>query len=223
MKLQHSKTVKLFYDKFLYRVTFILGCASIFRDKNLPYARQQIDILQQKYDTNSPLTVNYFRRENTITEADFLCAKYLYNEFSNSREYTLRIEHPRLNIYTNDEAWCDSLIKSGFKAVEYAKPDIENLAKILEGNTIIVAKPFPYSHKITLDHTVDRSFYNWIMANRDKIKIGNVCLESIKEGNYCRGYYFYIRDERILQLVNLMIGPSISRVDKIVSTANSDK
>ena len=61
------------------------------------------------------------------------------------------------------------------------------------------------------------------MGNQNKVKIGQVCLEEIKNNGYVRGFYFYVRDEKVLRLVTLMIGNSITRIDKIVCKANIDK
>ena len=43
-----------------------------------------------------------------------------------------------------------------------------------------------------------------------------------KNNGFTKGLYFYVRDEKILQLLNLFIG-KIQRIDKIVSSDNSDK
>ena len=65
--------------------------------------------------------------------------------------------------------------------------------------------------------------------NRDKlIEIINekvqcpICLETIERNGYTRGMYFYVRDEKILQLLSLFVS-KLARVDKLVYNPNIDK
>ena len=55
-----------------------------------------------------------------------------------------------------------------------------------------------------------------LIHNPSKVKVGETCLEGIKKGQYVRGFYLYITDEKVLTLVNLMIGSQIARIDNIV-------
>ena len=70
---------------------------------------------------------------------------------------------------------------------------------------------------------MDSNFYKWLSNNDDKVKIGDTCLESIKNGNYVRGFYFYIRDDKVLSLIHLMISGGIARIDNLVYPAVKDK
>lgn len=69
---------------------------------------------------------------------------------------------------------------------------------------------------------VDPNLAEWIISNKDKAKAGPVCLQEIANNGYVKGYYIYIRDEKIIQLLNLFIG-NIQRIDKLVYIAKTDK
>ena len=46
-------------------------------------------------------------------------------------------------------------------------------------------------------------------------------LQEVKNNGYVNGMYFYVRDEKVLQLVQLIIGGNIKRVDKFINSALS--
>ena len=62
---------------------------------------------------------------------------------------------------------------------------------------------------------IDISFSNWLIANSDKSRVGDKTLVSIQQG-YVSGSYFYVRDEKILIIVQMLIGNTIQRIDKLV-------
>lgn len=224
MSYKLTETTKLFYDHYLYKVVIVNGLSSIFRDKNFSFAKKMLDDLQLCYENHEPLVMKYYARQQLIKESDFLVAKYLLNLFEKSDGYTFRIEHPRLTVYSNDKHWLESnLLNHEIDIIEYSQPDNRYIDQLKVKNTILFNNPFDYEYKVTLDSKVDSSVYNWLMGNQNKVKIGQVCLEEIKNNGYVRGFYFYVRDEKVLRLVTLMIGNSITRIDKIVCKANIDK
>ena len=90
---------------------------------------------------------------------------------------------------------------------------------ILSNNEII---PFPYKITFAGKKQTTSHLLNWIKNHKDKVKIGRIALEAV-EGGYAPGLYFYTRDEKILQLVSLLIGHNFQSVQRIVSTQDLDK
>jgi hypothetical protein len=70
---------------------------------------------------------------------------------------------------------------------------------------------------------INKDFAIWVKANSDKCQIGQLTLNDIETQGHLYGNYMYVRDEKILNLLLLLIGNSISRVDKIVYKGNIDK
>jgi hypothetical protein len=64
---------------------------------------------------------------------------------------------------------------------------------------------------------------DWIEANKDKARIGDKALDYLVNDGHLNGYYMYIRDERVMQLVYMLAGSSIRRIDKLVYNSNIDK
>jgi len=214
------ETTKLFYDRYLYKVSVKNSLSSIFRDKNLSFAKHELGKLQYQHDNeNYPLNLVKGLRQVHISYEDFFHAKFLLNEFEKQSDYKLRVEYPTIRIYSNDEIWISKLENASMDVIDIYRPKNIN---VLTKNTILI-DDFPYEFKITLRDRVDPMFANWVKVNRDKIKIGDKALECVETNGYCRGFYFFIKNEKILQLVNLMINGSIARIDKIISNAVIDK
>jgi hypothetical protein len=219
------ETTKLFYDQYLYKLTVVNPLVSIFRGKNLTYARQQLDKLQLQYETNSILafSFHYGARVIQLTEQEFTAAKILLAEFNMHKNYTLRIESPRMAIYSNNKKWVNTLLEKPIVTTEFWEPNNASINLLIKNNIIITDQYFNYNYKITLKEKVNTQFYNWLINNSHKVKIGDTCLECIKNGDYVRGFYFYLKGEKTLSIVNLMIGGEIARIDNIVYRASKDK
>jgi len=218
--LKRFETTKLFYDEYPYKVTLKNNLGHIFRDKNLAFAKQEIDRLQQKYDQGLPLVRVAYLKEHKYEVETFLEARDLYIEFSKQDDYKLRIQNPYMQIYSHDYDWLHYISEKIKSTFEFWEPNQK--LPTLEKNVIVVEEEPEYLYKVTLDSTVDANLASWIRNNPGKAKAGRTCLETIENNGFCRGFYFFVRDDKILQLLNLFIG-KVQRIDKLVSYANSDK
>jgi len=213
------ETVKLFYNEYPYKIVVSNPLSSIFREKNLAQAKTVLDDLQHLYEQQQPLIRSYGRRQEHLSHKTFFEAKNLYIEFSKKINFKLRIEGNIISIYSHNYSWLQHLATK-FNANEFWEPRID-ISKFNK-NTIIIDEPSIYEYKVTLGDNVDPNLADWIISNKDKAKAGNVCLQEIANNGYVKGYYIYIRDEKIIQLLNLFIG-NIQRIDKLVYIAKTDK
>ena len=76
-----------------------------------------------------------------------------------------------------------------------------------------------WEYKVTFNSkNVPEAFKDWALSNKRHLKIGPVFLEELTQSNRylnLSGLYFYVKSEKILTLVQLLVGSCISRVDKI--------
>ena len=222
MKLLNSReTTKLFYDVYLYKLVVVNGLSYLFRDKNLSLAKEELDLLQQQYDSDEPLTRGSYGFKYPVEHNTFIEAKNLYIEFCKQEDFKLRISNPHMQVYSHDYDWLVMLSLKIKSAYELWEPKLENVTA-LDKNVILVNHPIKYLYKVTLGQSCDKNLANWIRNNPDKAKAGNTCLETIERKGYVRGLYFYARDEKILQLLNLFVG-KLARIDKLVYNTNIDK
>jgi len=217
--LKYLKANKLFYDKYLYKLEIHNSLAPIFRNKNFPYAREVLDKIQFNLEDSGNLFFKLGRLLRQVSNNDFKEAKYLLSEFQNQDNYTIRIQSPSLNIYTNNKHWLEKIATYSSNTITLWNPISLNI----EPNVIITQDQKPYQYKITLTSKVDEAFGMWADNNLDKVWIGKVLRECIRTRQYTQGMYFYLRDEKVLHLISIMIGSSIKRVDKIVCNDNIDK
>ena len=223
--MKKFETTKLFWGKYLYKLCINNGIGTIFRDKNLSYAREVLDKLQHQYESGQPLILNSFSRETPVKELSFLDARKLYKFISRTDDWTLRIENTTTCIYTNDREWLHTL-KSAINKnnlLELWEPNPDHLPH-LTANTIIVDKSNGYDYKITLGpkQSDTQGFANWARSNSKQVRVGPVLMSNLENHGYVSDLYFYARDEKTVQLCNLMLS-NIRRVDKLVVKSNLDK
>ena len=212
-------TVKLFYDEYPYKLVVRNSLSHIFRDKNLPNAKKEIDKLQDLLVKGQPLTRTAFLRSESVELQTFLEAQKLYIEFNQFTDYKLRIENPLMQIYSHSYDWLINITHKIKNCVELWEP---NSKVELAPNVILIDKPNDFEYKVTLGLEVDPGLATWIASNPDKAKAGATCLKEIANKGYTRDFYIYIRDEKILQLLSLFV-TNIPRVDKLVYIAKTDK
>lgn len=224
MSLQKYETHKLFYGKYFYKLGLYNNLGHIFREKNLSFARQILDKLQNDYENGELLSFSLGMRVNPVQEETFLEAKKLYKFFSKADDYMLRIERGFVCVYSNDKNWINKIIQDLKPGTvrEFYEPLKEDF-DLLSSNTIIVNHSNGYEYKVTLGNKKGSpEFARWAKNNNKLIKLGPVAESEMLNRGYVANMYFYARDEKTLQLCHLMLD-NIRRVDKLVVKSNIDK
>jgi hypothetical protein len=226
------ETNKLFYNQYLYKLAFSNNLNVIFRqefqkDKKLSYAREQIDKFAEQYRNNEPIMRQIWRTAVQVPEQDYLDAKELYSILKRSSDYKIRIDpQSTITIFSNNEDFLLEIagrLKAKNKVLH--KPN-ENYAKILQEKTkiILVDKKPDLKLKINFNSKrCNKEFANWIRANTDKARMGRIALENLESYGYLSGFYMYVRDEKVLNLVTLLAGNTIRSVEKLVYKGDIDK
>lgn len=227
---QHS-TSKLFYRKYLYKIELCNNLNNIFRsenqkNKNLDYARDRLDEFASNYRNGEPLIQNFFRTSREVPMEHYLDAKNLYLILKNEKDFTIRVENgSNLSIYTNDKYLLDKVVdKMQIPVVGYWKPARGTREIILKQDTVLVDKQPEFPLKIYFSNEyIPTDFSNWLRANRDKSRIGDKALWCIDRHDRMNGFYFYVRDDKVLSIVSMLVGHAIRRVEKLVYVSNVDK
>ena len=221
MKLLNTE--KLFYDKYMLRASMYFTMAPIFREKKFNHTRDVLDDLQHQFEQGSEELIwnKGYRYSRPITIDEFQDTLNLYNSLTSQdyNSYSLRVEQMNLNWYSNDEGQLDQLIYRFKKRIVSISKPTESQKNLLEPN--IILKPSKYEFKVTVGATVDPNVAYWFEKNSDKVKIGSTFLECIKQGQYVKGFYFYVKNEKVLNLVKIVLGGEITRIDKFVNNVQS--
>lgn len=159
--------------------------------------------------------LHVWRDKVRISAIEVVEAQKIYTELSKNKEYKLRIENQCITVYSKDRDWLYNLgCALDPAAYEWWEPQNN-----LEPNILIMSsKMKDWGYKITLGINVPQEFYSWAVTNSDKLKIGSKLLAMLRSHRKqsLNGYYFYVRNDKMLNLVNLVIGSGIQRIDKIV-------
>jgi hypothetical protein len=214
--LQKFETTKLFYGEYLYKLTIKNQLSTEFREKNLPNARRVLDNMQQLFEDNQPLQISRGLRVSPLSKEHFSEATKLYTHFSKAQNYKLRVEQQYMNVYSNDISWLNTIIYDIGDSVNLISLHEPNPNYTLTPDTILVDKSNGYQYKVTLGNDRgDETFGLWASNNPNLIKIGPKLQQELFDNGYVSGMYFYARDDRTLQLCNLML-TNIRRIDKLV-------
>lgn len=208
-------TNSLFYNKYLYKLCFLNGLASVFRNKNLKYAGQHLDDLQRDYLDGNPLYFSKKLRHIPISVSDFTDSKILYNKLSNVRDYGLRINHPNLCLYSNDYSWLESIAGAISAKCSIYFPE-EEVKKLLDKD-ILYKEQSDYKYRVTLNFEATDKLGFWLENNLDKVKCQKDLINDLKEGRGTYGRTFYVKDDNHLMLANLVCSVGFLKIQKIVT------
>jgi hypothetical protein len=215
--LKVLETTKLFYNEYPYKIVLRNALGHIFRDKNYKVSRDILDSLQLKYEKGEPLTWGSYLVKQYEVDT-FIEAKYLYSEFIKFNNYKIRIENPIMQIYSSDLNWLKKIAKNVSGCYELWEP-----TTVLSKNTIVVSKPTPFQYRVTIQsNQKNPNLATWITNNPDKAKGGRKLLSELTRDGLVRGLYFYVRDEKVLNLLGLMLSHPF-RVDKVITKQDNDK
>ena len=230
------ESVKLFYNKFYYKLELFTGAAFRFRNKDLKTVKQTIDEFWANIDLvktrdldDWPTTLSYstrywLQRFNPTEEDINNCQKlhtYLSQTDKNAR---VRVEINNLSIYSNLK---ESLYELGNSLSSNHPPSFyepsDALKDQLKPNVLFHSFADKYKYKITLGKVYDSSLAAYIKANNNNfVKAGPACIEAIENlsiGSY-NNFYIYVRDDNILNLLS-MFGFETKRIEELLP--KSDK
>jgi hypothetical protein len=218
------KTESLFYKKYTCKALVHNSLAMLFRNKNLPRIKKHLDVMQQQAEAGLPLHHPTRIYGPTITLEDFQDACLIHEALKSLKgNFTLRVEGYSLSIFTNDADWIENLSKKIY-VLEFYSPENEEHEVFLKNNidVIVVDDEPSFVYKVYFRDNVEKGFAQFAERNPDKIKIGKIALDAVKNNYLTTGLYFWARDEKILSLAQLALGGGVKRIVKHVSKINID-
>jgi hypothetical protein len=210
-----KKTNKLFYDKFVNKISFDTPVALLFRN------RQDVAVLLEFFE-------DYRRRINNtksgnievgkswrpiklnLSQLEFIekVVKLLMKE----TDFGIRVENYSVSVYTNSDSLLDKIEElSPDNIREISKPVDEKIKGYLINNPYkIILNSYEYKFKVTYNPLKENteSFKQWCQS-MPKIKL--LKIHPSLEG------YFYVSDSKVLGLCRLFLGNKIRRVDENVT------
>lgn len=228
MKLYETK--KLHYGEYLYKLVINNRFSNYFRtefqkDGRLDYARQRINEMNKNYNPEKRVleirgwatySINPYEE---VPAEELWDAIDIYRYLRINKNYKVRCEMYSLTLYSNDR---NMLIKLGNKLrakyIEFWEPDPSNIETLLTNNNIIIVNSPPeFEYKITFGKKMGKpAIARWILANPTLGKMGSTTIDYCLDSAWVKGLYFFVKDQRSLMIVQMIIGDNISRIDKLV-------
>ena len=122
-----------------------------------------------------------------------------------------------MTIYSNTRDW---LYDTGAKlrqSLEWWEPQDE-LTPLKPGYAYL-KRPIPYEYRVYLKGHVSPDACKWLLANNnDKVKLGHTLIAYIEGPLQPRlnDFYFYAKSDRVLTVLQLLMGNNIRSVSKVV-------
>lgn len=197
--VQTKYTTRVFNKKHKYKIVILSKAANLFRG-DLSYIERISDI--------GP----FFLRNCSEDDKKFIL--HLIQNFKKMQDYFFRIESPYINFYTNNAEDIEKLAKidpGRIKYVCYPEPGTEDTLE----KGIIITKRLDYAYRVTMGPTRKnyKDFLNW--AKDKRLKIPKTCERMLSREKAWGGYYFYVKDDKLLTLVKMFLGSDIQLVEPV--------
>lgn len=215
--MSYSKnTNKLFFKKYVYKIAVRTPVASQFRGKNLTLTRLQLAVLEERLTKNGSASVNtggYYNRQYA-SSSDLRIAKQLLNLLETFEDFSLRVEHTTLGLYSNDPNFIPAIENIiGITVEEVAKPQNDDIKDfLLSKPKAIIRKEYTHKYKVTVKplYSEADNFVGWA-EKLPKIKVAS--------NRYDYGGHFYVADEKTLSLCHIFLSDKIAKIEELVTAA----
>lgn len=209
MKLPKSvrikETISLFMDKYQYKVVLVSPAASWFRGGDIEEVRKSVA-------SASSSNVLWVRK---LVPAEIKKALGIATVIEKMTDYTIRVESPYINFYTNSSKDVETLANLDDQQVKYITMPSKNNPALCSGQ--IIVKNLDYDFKVTMGRT--RKDYSTFVAwceNNDKIRITSKCKRDLSRSSSWGGGYFYVKGEKTLTMVRMFLGSEIGKIESVI-------
>ena len=210
--IQVKKTTKLFSNLYQYKVVVRTPCATWFRKGMLDVVLEELKLIEDTGKIRSFLVSRNIR--NIKKELGYV--RELHKILSTrSPNFLIRVEHPLVSIYTNDDSLVEEIGNLDPESIKYISLPEDNKSSLLVEGVVLV-KNIDYGYKVHLGPCGNNeSFVKWCEEN-DKVRLPRRAKYNLLKPKSFGGYYFYVKDEKTLTMVKMFIGSSIHKIEKVV-------
>lgn len=143
----------------------------------------------------------------------------------NGLEYRKRTECRKISIFTNDVKVIDKIKSLNLVILEVSEPRKEHIKYLQLNKNIIVSDKVDYRYKVSFNYKkIDSNFADWLKINNENnnIQITDYVLHLISRSNP-QSNYFYVKNDKVLSLVQMMFPKNIRKIEHIVTSEEIDK
>jgi len=196
------------------------------RNGKLSYAAQIISEHQFSYQTNGVIYKSRWGINEPVSIEELKDAETVYRLLKAADGYMVRVELNSLNIYTNDVTLLEDMQSKLIADAEIWRPSEKTIDFLKQNKNVILVDKVPeFPYKISFGRKpAKKELAKWIENNRDKVTCGPRLFESLQtENRWIQGQYIFAKDEKVILLLQMLIGDNIARIDKLVYKETIDK
>lgn len=197
--VQVKESVKLFLNKYNYKIVLVTKHADLFRNKGyLQFADVDANILM-------PENID----DQLYCLGQFLCKL-------DQRDFSVRIEYPYVNIYLNDPSILELIAKENSSYIKEIYMPPASLQTFKPGVTI--TKKLDFDYKIYIGVRKNRNHKNFVewAEQTKKIRLTNLSrVNLLRDYSRCSSY-FYAKDALTLTMVKMFLGSDITRIEQLI-------
>lgn len=223
-----SKTQKLFYGTYLYKIQFKTPLGTAFRmsrtTKKLSYKRY--DELMKQLGSNHETKIT---RWKIVTRLQLNEAKSVLDILNNTKiDFKIRSEAYSLSVYSNDLTLLDQIenqIGMAAKAILFRPLEGSEEYLLTNKDVMVTKNPSEFNYKVVLKnkHGNYDALVHWLTENPDKAKAGASTLRNLRESNHFSGNYFFVKDPKVLMIVEMIAGKIVNKIEKVIHIDDIDK
>lgn len=206
-KIQTKQTVRLFNGKYKYKIVLLSKAASWFRGADLANVKKCI--------SSAPNSNMLWVKKLDTTDINY--SLKLVTALTPMSDYMIRVESPYINFYTNKSEDIEKLAKINADNVKYVCAPMQGSESDLDMQKIIVKK-LDYNYRVTMGKTSQSysNFVTWAEDKPEKIKLPKRARSQLTKSKSWGGYYFYVKDDKLLTVVKVFLGGDIQHVEQCV-------
>lgn len=193
-----------------------LDMAHEFRGARLSTIRKHLDVLQKQFDQGYEELYLYDFSRRTISVNSFKDAQFIYNTLCKQDEFRIRVTYKELGIYSLEKDWLKDIADNVSIPIEWWEPESE--LEPIEPGVVYLKNDNGFEYRVTVKGHLNQESAEWLLNNQDKVKLGPTFIQNLQMGMYyLDNMYLYVRNERCMSLVTLIMGSNIRRSDKVVA------
>lgn len=206
--IQTKQTIRLFHGKYKYKIVLLSKAASWFRGND------HLTNVKKGLATADASPSSWVRK---LTSADKSYVLKLLAAMTPMTDYSIRIESPYINFYTNNDSDVEKLAKIDSDHVKYVCLPAPGSESLLDDKKVLV-KNLDYAYKINMSRTRSNhsNFVTWCADKTDRIRLTKTAKRNLSRDGAWGGYYFYVRDDKTLTMVKMFLGEGIGNIESVV-------
>jgi hypothetical protein len=211
-----KQTNKLFFEKYVNKVSLKTSLSGYFRGKRIAVAKHQVLLIADQLEKSGHLQIQIGNAWNKkfAKYDDLAIAVQICDILLGLKDFTVRVEGQTLGLYFNDAIIVQQLTTiKNIVIHEVSTPASDEVRDfLLSKPKLIIRKEYTHKYKVTIGGLWDGAdnFKEWA-CKLPKIKTTT--------NRYKYGGHFYVADDKTLSLCRIFLADKIRKVEEIV-TAN---